>query len=99
MGRVKAAFISLLVRRDKELAPGTAAGSNHEGEIIQSGQVYGDCEEPLEKLKEQWARFMDETFLAIAEEEMRLRREELVRRFETQNQRGGQHGALQGWRN
>jgi hypothetical protein len=46
------------------------------GGIIRSGQIYGDCEQSIEKLKKQWTQFTSETFLAIAEEEMRLRREE-----------------------
>jgi hypothetical protein len=85
MRRVKAAFISLLVRRGRALAPDTAAEPNHAEEIIHSDQVYGDWEQPIEKLKNQWTQFMSETFRAIAEQEMRLRREELKRRIESQN--------------
>jgi hypothetical protein len=85
MGRVKAAFISLLVRWERGLAPGTAAESNHDEEIMRSGQVYGDREQSIERLKEQWTQFMSETFRAIAAEEMRLRREELKRRIGSHN--------------
>ena len=67
MRGVKAAFVSLLVRREKAVVPSTEAGANKNGGILRSSQVYGDCEEPLEKLKEQWTQFMHETFLAIAE--------------------------------
>jgi hypothetical protein len=85
MRRVKAAFISLLVRRGRGLAPGTAAETNHDEEIVRSDQVYGDWEQSLEKLNEQWTQFMSETFRALAAEEMRLRREELKRRFPSPN--------------
>ena len=80
MGRVKAAFISLLIRGERGFAPDTAAAPNYDEEIIRSGQVYGDWEQSIEKLREQWTQFMTEAFRAIAEEEMRLRREELKRR-------------------
>jgi hypothetical protein len=85
MGRVKVAFISLLVRRERGLAPDTAGEPNHDEEIIHSGQVYGDWEQSIERLKEQWTQFMSETFRAIAEEEMRLRHEELKRRIRSHN--------------
>jgi len=85
MGRVKAAFISLLIRGESVLAPDTAAAPNYDEEIIRSGQVYGDWEQSIEKLREQWNQFMCETFRAIAEEEMRLRREELKRRTGSHN--------------
>jgi hypothetical protein len=78
MRRVRAAFISLLVRRQKGLAPGTAAESDLDEEIIRSGPVCGDREQSIEKLREQWTQFMSETFRAIAAEEMRLRREEWI---------------------
>ena len=85
MGRVKAAFISLLVRREKVLASGTAAETYLDEESIHSDLVYGDWEQSIEKLKEQWTQFMSQTFRAIAAEEMRLRREELKRRMGSQN--------------
>jgi len=81
MGKVKAAFISLLVRWENELAPAAATESNHDNEIMRSDQGYGDLEQSIEKLKEQWTQFMSESFRAIAEEEMRLRREEFRRRI------------------
>jgi hypothetical protein len=80
MGRVKAVFISLLVRRDRRLTPDTAAESNHDEKIMRSSQVYGDSEQSVEKLKQQWTHFMSETLLAITAEEMRIWREELKRR-------------------
>jgi hypothetical protein len=85
MGRVKAAFISLLVRGERGLAPDTAAKPNHDEETIHSGQGYGDWEQSIEKLKEQWTQFMSETFRAIAEEEMRLRHQELKKRRRSRN--------------
>jgi hypothetical protein len=85
MRKVRAAFISLLVRRGRGLAPGTAAETNHEEEIVRSGQVYGGGEQSIEKLRRQWAQFMSDTFRAIAAEEMRLRGEELRRRIGSNN--------------
>ena len=85
MRRVRAAFISLLVRRGRGLAPGTAATTYHDEEIVHSDHVYGDWEQSLEKVKEQWTQFMTETFRALAAEEMRLRRKELKRRIGSQN--------------
>jgi|ERR1700730_4306589 hypothetical protein len=99
MRGVKAAFVSLLVRREKAVVPSTEAGANKNGGILRSSQVYGDCEEPLEKLKEQWTQFMHETFLAIAELEMKLRREELESRFKTQGRRDQQPGPMPEWSN
>jgi len=80
MGMIKAAVISLLIRGERGLPPDTAAEPNHDEEIIRSGQVYGDWEQSIEKLREQWTQFMTEAFRTIAEEEMRLRRAELKRR-------------------
>jgi hypothetical protein len=85
MRSVKATVISILVRREKCFARGRAAGVNHEAEITRSSRVNGDWEQSLEKLKEQWAKFMSETFLAITQEELRLRREELKRRIRSFN--------------
>ena len=85
MRRVRAAFISLLVRRGKGLASGIAAESNFDEEIMRSGQIYGDAEQSLEKLREKWTQFMSETFCAIAAEEIRLRREELRRLIGSNN--------------
>ena len=81
MGSVKAAVISILVRRGKGLASARAAGPTHKAEIARSGRVNGDWELSIEKLKEQWAKFMSETFLAVTQEELRLRREESKRRI------------------
>jgi hypothetical protein len=99
MRGVKAAFVSILVRRDKAVVPATEAGANQKGGILRSSQVYGDCEEPLEKLKEQWTQFMRESFLAIAEAELKSRREELESRFKTQSARSQQPGTMQEWSN
>lgn len=60
------------------------------------GQDYGDWDPSIRKLKEQWTQFMSDTFQALAEEEMRLRREEVERQFGIHNRRGEQHGAMQG---
>jgi hypothetical protein len=99
MRGLKAAFVSLLVRREKAVVLGTEAGANKNGGILLSTQAYGDGEEPLEKLKEQWIQFMRETFLAIAEEEMKLRHEELESRFKAQSPHGQQPESTQEWSN
>jgi len=44
---------------------------------MRSDQGFGDRNQPVEKLKEKWAEFTDGLFLAIRQEEMRIRREEL----------------------
>jgi hypothetical protein len=85
MGKVKAAFISLLVLGERGLARDAAAEPDRDEEIIRSGRVYGDWEKSIEKLKGQWTQFMSETFRAIAEEEMRLRRVESKRRVGSHN--------------
>lgn len=85
MRRVRAAFISLLVSRQNGFAPGIAAESIREEEIVRSGQVYVGGEQSLEKLRQQWAQFMSDSFRAIAAEEMRLRRGELRSRIGSNN--------------
>ncbi len=85
MRRVRAAFISLLVRRQKGPAPGIAAEFDLDEELMLSGQVCGYGEQSIEKLRQQWTQFMTESFRAIAAEEMRLRREELRRRIGSNN--------------
>jgi hypothetical protein len=77
MGRVSATFISHPLHREIWVVPDTAAAPAKGRGIMRLGQVCGDWEHSIEKLKEQWTRFTSETFLAIAEEEMRLQREEL----------------------
>ena len=76
MGRVRATFISLLLRREKEVVPDTAAGPIKERGTMRSGQRCGDGEQSIENLREQWTEFTYGIFLAITEEEMKLRREE-----------------------
>ena len=44
---------------------------------MRSEPSYGDRNQPIEKLKEKWAEFTDGLFVAIRQEEMRIRREEL----------------------
>jgi hypothetical protein len=85
MGRVRAAFISLLLRREKGVVPDTAAGPIKERGTMRSGQGCGDGEESIEKLREQWTEFTNGIFLAITEEEMNLRRQELKRRIGSDN--------------
>ena len=85
MKRVRAAFISLLVRRQKGLGSGIASESSLDEEITRSGQVYGEGEQSIEKLREQWTQFMSETLRAIAAEEIRLRREGSRRRIGSNN--------------
>jgi len=86
MGRVRAAFISLLVCREKGLTPSTAEESSGDEGTVRLGEAYCNSEQSLEKLKGQWIQFMSESFRAIATEEMRLRREELKRRIGSYNQ-------------
>jgi hypothetical protein len=81
MGRVRATFISLLLRREKGVVPDTATGAIQERGTMRSGQGCGDGEQSIEKLREQWREFTNGIFLAITEEEMKLRREELKRRI------------------
>jgi len=85
MGRVRAAFISLLVNWERGLTPGIAEESGDEEEIVRLSQAHSDSEQSLEKLKGQWTQFMSESFRAIAAEEMKLRREELKRRIGSYN--------------
>jgi hypothetical protein len=99
MRGIKAGFVSLLIRREKAVIPDSKAGASKKRGILRLSQVYGDYEEPLEKLKEQWTQFMRETFLAIAVEEMKLRREELESRLRTQSPCDQQPGAMQEWSN
>jgi hypothetical protein len=44
---------------------------------MRSGRNYGGWKQSLEKLKEQWSEFTYGIFAAMAEEEIRIRREEL----------------------
>ena len=44
---------------------------------MKSDQSPGSCDQPIEKLREKWAEFTDGFFLAIREEEMRIRRDDL----------------------
>jgi hypothetical protein len=99
MRSIKAGFDSLLIRREKAVIPDSEAKTNKKGGILRLSQVHGDYEEPLEKLKGQWTQFMHETFLALAEEEMKLRREELESRFKTQSPCNQQPGVVQEWSN
>ena len=85
MAIAKAAFPSVLVRRDRGFALQITARPNQEAEIMCSGPAYDDWAQSIAKLKEQWTQFMSETFFAIAEEEMKLRREEIKRRIRSFN--------------
>jgi hypothetical protein len=85
MGRVRATFISLLLRREKGVVPDTAAGPIRERGTMRSCQGCGDGEQSIEKLREKWTEFTNGVFLAITEEEMKLRREELKRRIGSDN--------------
>jgi hypothetical protein len=69
---------------------------------MQPDQTHGDWNQPIEKLKEKWAESTGALFLAIREEEMRIRREELEKYIGAHSQhsappksgqkRGGKNG-------
>ena len=69
-------FVSL-PRRGQGDDPDTATETNEQGEVMRSGRNYRRWSQSLAKLKEKWPRFTSGLFLAIAEEEMKIRREEL----------------------
>jgi|HubBroStandDraft_6_1064221.scaffolds.fasta_scaffold1572884_1 hypothetical protein len=53
---------------------------------MKSDQSSGNWDEPIEKLREKWAEFTDGLFLAIREEEMRIRRRDLKKDIESYSQ-------------
>ena len=69
---------------------------------MRSDPSYGGRNQPIDKLKEKWAEFTDGLFLAIRDEEMRIRREELQKHTGAHSQhsapaksaqkRGGENG-------
>jgi hypothetical protein len=99
MRSVKAAFVSLLVRYERAVNPDGNAGASAKEGTLRWSLVRGNCEDPLEKLKEQWNQFMRESFLAIAEEEMKLRRGESGNRFKAHSSPGQQQGVMREWSN
>jgi hypothetical protein len=99
MRSVKAAFVSLLVRYEKAVNPDGKAGPNAKEGTLRWSQVRGGSEDPLEKLNEQWTQFMRESFLAIAKEEMELRRGESESRFKTHDSPGQRQRVMREWSN
>jgi hypothetical protein len=69
---------------------------------MRSDQSSGSWDQPIEKLREKWAEFTDGLFLAIREEEMRIRRDDLRKDIgsysqdsaplKSEQRRGGRHG-------
>jgi hypothetical protein len=53
---------------------------------MKSGQRSGSWDQPIEDLREKWAEFTDGLFLAIREEEMRIRRDDLRKDIEPYSQ-------------
>jgi hypothetical protein len=49
---------------------------------MQPDQSSGDRNQFIERFKEKWLAFANEIVLAVAEEEMRIHREELTRRID-----------------
>lgn len=57
---------------------GTAYNPPSNWKVLQmEHQNHGEWEQSIEKLKETWSRFTEGMFLAIREEELRIRREEV----------------------
>lgn len=69
---------------------------------MRSDENYNDWNQPIEKLKEKWAESTDGLSLAIREEEMRIRRDDLQKHMgahsqhsaplKSEERRGGQNG-------
>jgi hypothetical protein len=73
--RGKASFIQSLAV-SKVMLPTMHEQSDKQREGMRSGQNHGDWNQSIEKLREQWTEFTNEIFISLAEEEMKLRREE-----------------------
>jgi hypothetical protein len=59
------------------MLPAVALETSKRGGVMRSGRDQGGWKQSLEKLREQWSEFTYGIFAGIAEEEMRIRREEL----------------------
>lgn len=77
------------------LLPVTQQRPRNGDKTRRSGEAYGDWKQFIEKLKYKWIDFRSKLFLSLAEEEMRLRREEFKKQVGTHGQHEELLGAMQ----